>query len=588
MPGTTSTDRRQPVVGQFERRTGRYSTGTKARTPRYERHTHVEADKVRKPRRSGPETTDDGATADAPGCSAAQERRGNRTVAVTASNKPSESEPEVRTAAGVLCGGREAGLAVFRGIPFAEPPVGALRFAAPQPVRRWDGVRPALAYGPPPPQSGLLGASQDPTGDDWLTINVWTPQPDPAAGLPVMVWIPGGGYVGGSSSLPEYDAGHLAGSGTVVVTLNYRLGIEGFAQIEGAPANRGLLDQVAALQWVRDNIRVFGGDPDRVTVFGQSAGGGSVAALLAMPRAAGLFRRAVAQSVPGAFFSPELAADIAAACAAELGVWPTVSGLSAVAPARLPAAGDAISAKTVQWRERWGQITHRPIPFAPVVDGDVLPATPWQALADGAARDVGLLVGHTRDEHRLFSLIDGVLGQVTHEQTQTALHMLAPDPDGARRYREAFPAAADEQLYELANADWAFRMPSLHLADAQIAGGGRAHLYELTWSAPGLGGSLGACHGLDVPLVFGNLSNGRPAMLIGDPPSPAAQELSAQIRRAWTAFAAHGDPGWPAYDADHRLAQLFDTPSMVTAYPEETSRLLWQDHTFQALPLLAR
>ncbi|WP_440106584.1 carboxylesterase/lipase family protein [Streptosporangium sp. H16] len=509
-------------------------------------------------------------------------------MAVTASSKSSESEPEVRTAAGVLRGGREAGLAVFRGVPFAEPPVGPLRFAAPQPVRGWDGVRPAVAYGPPPPQSGVLGVSRDTAGDDWLTLNVWTPEPDPAAGLPVMVWIPGGGYAMGDSSLPEYDAGHLAGSGTVVVTLNYRLGVEGFAQIGGAPANRGLLDQVAALRWVRDNIRGFGGDPDRVTIFGQSAGGGSVAALLAMPRAAGLFHRAVAQSVPGTFFSPELAADIAAACAAELGVRPTVSGLSAVAPDRLPAAGDAVFAKTVQWRERWGQITHRPIPFAPVVDGDVLPAAPWQALADGAARDVGLLVGHTRDEHRLFSLIDGVLGQVTHEQAETALRMLAPGPDGARRYRRAFPAASDEELYELVNADWLFRMPSLHLADAQIAGGGRAHLYELTWPAPGLGGALGACHGLDVPLVFGNLSSGQPAMLIGDQPSPVAEELSARIRGAWTAFAAHGDPGWPLYDAGHRLAQLFDTPSTVAAYPEETSRLLWQDHTFPALPLLAR
>jgi para-nitrobenzyl esterase len=509
-------------------------------------------------------------------------------VTVTASSTPSEPGPEVRTAAGVLRGSREAGLGVFRGIPFAEPPVGALRFAAPQPVRGWDGVRPALAYGPPPPQSGLLGASQGYAGDDWLTLNVWTPQPDPAAGLPVMVWIPGGGYVFGNSGVPEYDAGHLAGSGTVIVTLNYRLGIEGFALIDGAPANRGLLDQVAALQWVRDNIRVFGGDPDRVTVFGESAGGGSIAALLAMPRAAGLFGRAVAQSVPGPFFSPELAADIAAACAAELGVQPTVSGLSAVAPARLPAVCDAISAKMERWRGRWGQITARRMPIAPVVDGDVLPATPWQALADGAARDVGLLVGHTRDEQRLFSLLDGVLGQVTHEQTESALHLLAPGSGGAHRYREAFPAAADEELYELVNSDWLFRMPSLHLADAQIAGGGRAHLYELTWSAPGMGGGLGACHGLDVPLVFGNMSSGQLAMLIGDPPSPAARELSAQIRGSWTAFAAHGDPGWPAYDADHRLTRLFDTPPMVTAYPEEASWQLWRDHTFSPLPLLAR
>jgi para-nitrobenzyl esterase len=500
--------------------------------------------------------------------------------------KQSESEPEVRTTAGVLRGGREAGLAVFRGIPFAEPPVGAFRFAAPQPVRSWDAARPAVAYGPPPPQSGLLGASQDSAGDNWLTVNVWTPDLDSAARLPVLVWIPGGGYVGGNSSLPEYDAGRLAVGGAVVVTLNYRLGIEGFGQIEGAPANRGLLDQVAALEWVRDNIQVFGGDPDLVTVSGQSAGGGSVAALLAMPRAAGLFRRAVAQSVPGTFFSPELAADIAAAFAAELGVQPTVAGLSAVTPHRLPAVGDAMSAKIVQWRERWGQITHRPIPFAPVVDGDVLPMTPWQALAGGAARDVEMLVGHTRDEHRLFSLIDGVLGQVTPEQTETALRMLAPGPDGARRYREAFPGATDEELYELVNEDWLFRMPSLHLAEAQIAGGGRAHLYELTWSAPGLDG-VGACHGLDVPLVFGNLSSGGPGTLIGDPPPPAAGELSAQIRTAWTAFATNGDPGWPAYDVDHRLSQVFDTPSTVTAYPEEASRLLWQDYTFPALPLLA-
>ncbi|WP_431911793.1 carboxylesterase/lipase family protein [Micromonospora carbonacea] len=499
----------------------------------------------------------------------------------------SESEPEVRTVVGVLRGGREAGLAVFRGIPYAEPPVGGLRFAAPRPGRGWEGVRPAVAYGPPPPQPGAFGMSPQGVGDDWLTLNVWTPDPDPAARLPVMVWVPGGGYLVGCSGLPEYDGGQLARSATVVVTLNYRLGFEGFGMVDGAPANRGLLDQVAALEWVRDNIRAFGGDPERVTVFGQSAGGGSVAALLAMPRAAGLFRRAVAQSIPGTFFSPELAADVTAACAAELGVRPTLADLSTVAPARLPAVGQAISARIVQWRERWGRITHRPIPFAPVVDGDVLPATPWRALADGAARDVALLVGHTRDEHRLFSLLDGVLGQVTPEQAEAALRMLAPGPDGSSRYREAFPEATDEQLYELVNADWLFRMPSLHLADAQLAGGGRAYLYELTWPAPGLGGALGACHGLDVPLVFGNLTSGQPAMLIGDPPTLAAQELSGQIRGAWTAFAANGDPGWPSYDAG-RSTRVFDERPVVVAYPEETSRRLWRDHTFAALPLLVR
>lgn len=504
-----------------------------------------------------------------------------------------ETSPQVRTAAGALRGSREAGLAVFRGIPFAEPPVGANRFAAPQPVRGWDGVRDAVSYGPPPPQAGAFGMdalSQDAAGDgDWLTVNVWSPEPAPGAGLPVLVWIQGGAYVIGTSGLPEYDGGRLSREGgVVVVTFNYRLGIEGFAQIEGAPANRGLLDQVAALRWVRDNIRAFGGDPDQVTVFGQSAGGGSIAALLAMPRAAGLFRRAVAMSVPGTFFSPELAADIAAACADELGLRPTVADLSGVAPPELAAAGDAVIAKAAQWTDRWGPATRRSILFSPVVDGDVLPVTPWQALADGAGRDIELLVGHTREEQRLFTTIEGLLGEVTDEQATTALRVFAPGPDGADRYRAAFPLAGPDELYELVNSDWLFRMPSLHLAQAQTAAGGRAHVYELTWPAPGMGGVFGACHGLDVPLVFGNLSDTQAATLIGETPTPEAEALSAHIRNAWTAFATHGDPGWPAYDDAQRLVQLLDTQPTVTAYPEENSRLLWQDHVFSALPLNGR
>ncbi|WP_404961487.1 carboxylesterase/lipase family protein [Streptomyces sp. 147326] len=499
-------------------------------------------------------------------------------------------QPEVRVTAGALRGTREEGVAVFRGIPFAEPPVGPLRFAAPRPVRGWDGVRPAVSYGPPPPQGGHFGMdalARDAAGDDWLTVNVWSPEPGPGAGLPVMVWIQGGAYSIGMSGLPEYDGGRLArDGGVVVVTFNYRVGLEGFGQIEGAPANRGLLDQVAALEWVRDNIRAFGGDPGRVTVFGQSAGAGSVAALLAVPRAAGLFGRAVAQSVQGTFFSPELAADIAAACAAELGLGPTLADLSGVDPARLSAAGDAVAAKMDRWADRWGPAAHRAIPFSPVVDGETLPVTPWQALADGAGRDIQLLVGHTRDETRLLTALDGLLGQVTAEQAQTALHVFGPGQDAAHRYREAFPAAGPDELYELVGSDWLFRMPSLHLAQAQAAAGGRAHVYELTWSAPGMGGALGACHGLDVPLVFGNLERGQPAVLIGESPFPEAEELSARMRGAWTAFAAHGDPGWPAYDTGQRLVRLFGTRPALAAYPEEASRLIWQDHAFAALPLL--
>ncbi|MBB5867283.1 para-nitrobenzyl esterase [Allocatelliglobosispora scoriae] len=506
-----------------------------------------------------------------------------------AESTPSESRPEVRASAGTLRGSSEAGVAVFRGIPFAEPPVGALRFAAPQPAAGWEGVRDAVSFGTPPPQAAVFGMdtlAREAANDDWLTINVWSPEPDPGAGLPVMVWIHGGAYTLGISSLPEYDGGRLArDGGVVVVTFNYRVGVEGFALIEGAPANRGLLDQIAALEWVRDNIRAFGGDPARVTVFGESAGGGSVAALLAMPAAAGLFGRAIVQSMPGTFFSPELAADIASSCAAELGLRPTVADLSTMDPELLSAAGDEIGAKMGQWVDRWGPIAYRLIPFSPVIDAATLPVTPWQALADGAARDVDLLVGHTRDEQRLFTLLEGALGQVTPEQAETALNLLAPGPDGARRYRQGFPAAGPDELHEVVNSDWLFRMPSLHLAEARIAAGGRAHVYELTWPAPGMGGILGACHGLDVPLVFGNLDRGQPAALIGEGPTPEAEELSARMRAAWTAFATHGDPGWAAYDTEQRLVQLFDTHPTVTAYPEDASRLIWRDHTFAALPL---
>lgn len=253
--------------------------------------------------------------------------------------------PEAATVAGRVRGHRDGDVTVFRGVPFAEPPVGELRFAAPRPVRRWEGVREASAFGPPPPQ-GAMGpeplAPQPAASPDesWLTVNVWTPEPDPVGRRPVMVWIYGGAYVFGSSADPAYDGSRLAQDGdVVVVTLNYRVGMEGFAQIEGAPANRGLLDQVAALEWVRDNIAEFGGDPDRVTVFGESAGAGSIAALLVMPRARGLFRRAIMQSVPGPFFSDALATDIAAHLAAEFALRPAVkvviSGIIAPGVGRL-------------------------------------------------------------------------------------------------------------------------------------------------------------------------------------------------------------------------------------------------------------
>jgi para-nitrobenzyl esterase len=488
-------------------------------------------------------------------------------------------EPEVGTNAGTVRGRVADGLAVFRGIPFAAPPVGEARFAAPRPAPRWDGVREAYSFGPTAPQdlAGFGGSAllTPPASNDWLTVNVWTPAPDPAARRPVMVWIHGGAYKLGASAQGGYDAHRIARDGDlVVVSCNYRLGIEGFAQIVGAPANRALLDQVAALEWVRDNITGFGGDPDQVTVFGESAGAGTVAALLAMPTATGLFRRAIAQSVPGTFHTAELAADVTAAIAAERGLRPTVADLSTVAE------------KTAQHTDRWGLLAEqKDTLFAPVVDGEVLPVTPWQALASGAGREVELITGHNREECRLFMGMSGQLGKIGEEDAAWALRVFGPGPEGERAYRTAFPDASAEQLYERVQSDWLFRMPTLRLAQAHAAGGGRTYLYELTWPAPGAGGQFGACHGLDIPLLFGTTDADLGPLLLGKEPPAETQQLSTHFRTAWTAFATTGDPGWPAFDNERRLTQIFDTIPEVIPYPEETSRQLWQDHDFPPLPL---
>jgi para-nitrobenzyl esterase len=250
-------------------------------------------------------------------------------------------------------------------------------------------------------------------------------------------------------------------------------------------------------------------------------------------------------------------------------------------------AGEAVAAKTAQHTTRWGLLAEQQDTlFAPVVDGEVLPMTPWQALAGGAARDVELITGHNREECRLFMGMFGRLGTIVEADTAWALRVFGPGPDGDRAYRTAFPDATIEQLYERVQTDWLFRMPTLRLAEAHAAGGGRAYLYELTWPAPGAGGQFGACHGLDIPLLFGTPAADLGPLLLGPEPPAETQQLETQFRTAWTAFATTGDPGWPAFDNERRLTQIFDVSPEVVPYPEETSRQLWQHHDFPPLPLL--
>jgi para-nitrobenzyl esterase len=496
------------------------------------------------------------------------------------------TEPVVRTADGLVRGRRDPagrGVTAFLGIPFARPPVGELRFAAPRPAVPWEGVREAAAFGPPPPQSALaftMPPAPEPGRDpyDWLTVNVFTQDPG-AARYPVMVWIYGGAYRSGAASLPGYDGTVLAGQNVVVVTFNHRVGVEGYAQLPGVPANRALLDQVAALRWVRENIAAFGGDPGRVTVFGESAGAGAVAALLVMPSAAGLFHRAIAQSVPATFFSPALAADATAAIAAQAGLPATAEAFAAVDPAVLAAASDAV--RPGDRGERWGPVAHTTVPFSPVVDGEVLPAAPWRALATGTARNIDLIAGHNRDEFRLFTHAFGLRGRVSAEMAAAALNGLLPG-DGEKAYRAGYPDADPETLFELVNSDWLFRMPSLHLAQAHAAAGGKTFLYEVRYPAAVDG--LGACHAIDLPLVFGDY-RGLGQMLFGDPPPPGALAVGDLMRAQWAAFAADGDPGWPPYAPGRRMTRIFDDPPDAAPYPEQASMHIWDQHRFGVLDL---
>ncbi|MEW1660146.1 carboxylesterase family protein [Streptomyces sp. NPDC093707] len=485
-------------------------------------------------------------------------------------------QPTVRTADGTVQGRWDQGNAVFRGIPYAQPPVGALRFAAPVPPHPWTGARQATEFGPAVPQSGPVRAS---TGEntDWLTLNVSTPDPG-SAGLPVLVWIHGGGYLAGTAADPMYDPTHLNAAGLVVVSLNYRVGAEGFTLLDGAPPNRGLLDQLAALEWVQRNIASFGGNPRHVTVAGQSAGAGSIAALLTMAPARGLFRRALTHSVPGNFCTRALAEEVATALADRLGAAPAAAALAEVAPARLAEALTSLSADLPARYARWGRLAQTGVAVCPVLDGDVLAETPWAALTHGRATGTELLVGHTRDEFRLFSVMAGRAGGFTDEEARTALDLFAPAPDGPRRYRAAAPQATPSELLETVYSDALFRMPSLHLARANAAAGGTSFLFELCLAAPALGGALGACHSLDVPLAFSSWDSPTARDLFGDPPAPEARAVSRELHQAWIRFATTGTPGWAAHRPDRRLTRVLDTRSTTVPYPEQHSHRIWENH----------
>ena len=576
----------------------------------------------------------------------------------------------VQTRRGQVQGRIDRGVQVYRSIPYAQAPVGALRFQAPRPPEPWSGVRDARINGRAAPQyAGLMGFALKrmvgPTSEDCLSLNIWTPAADEGR-RPVMVWIHGGAFVMGAGTQTLYDGAHLARRGdVVVVTINYRLGALGFLRLtelsEGrvpSTGNEGILDQIAALEWVRDEIARFGGDPGKVTIFGESAGAMSCATLLGTPRAQGLFHRAILQSGAANYVSsPRAATRMAEALLNEMGLAPgEVDALTRATPDQLVRGQQRLMSSLLVTPERvfsgrylspkrapitlalvgllsWRLLRRtvqrgagllgdllgsaagrapggskpssdppltRPelpeLPLQPVVDGDLLPAAPDQAVGAGVAGTVSLLIGTNLDEMKLFMAMD--LGSLSLDEQELIKRceetIPGQDRDGVsfgRRAIEVYRAARSargesvdpSELWYAIESDRAMRHPAMHLASLQSRHQRATYAYLFTWRSPAWKGRLGACHALELPFVFGGMDDKLARDFAGSE-LPGAHALATRIQDAWIHFARTGSPAvpgdavlgaWPAYDESRRATMILDRDCRIEEAPREAERAFW-------------
>ena len=501
----------------------------------------------------------------------------------------------VKTKQGRIEGYEADGLCIFRGIPYAAPPVGNLRWLPPQPASSWEGIRPSASFGNAAPQASPetqalkidLQAEMD---EDCLYLNIYTPGLD-SERRPVFVWIHGGGFTIGAGSQTTYDGMTLSKRGDiVVVTINYRLGPFGFlnlSEITGgkipSTGNEGLLDQIAALEWVRENIDAFGGDPSNVTIGGESAGGMSVGALLAMPKAKGLFKRAIPQSgAAHTSTSLEKAGQVAELYLRLLDINPDDSAaLRAASTEKLLTAALNILPTAMEEGIRIGGM-----PMQPVVDGDNLPKIPFDALSEGSADGIDIMVSSTLEEWKLFASMDPGLLKMDEAGLLRRCQRLIPGGN-AGNIIETYQNALDQRgestkpgnLFTAIQTDRVFRIPGLRLAELCRSRGNSAHVYLFDWKSPMANGILGACHALELGFVFGTHDDGTSRQFYGS--GPDADRLAEKIQDGWLSFIRHGNPScpslgeWPVYGLN-KDTMILGAACQLARAPYEMERSAWE------------
>jgi para-nitrobenzyl esterase len=490
----------------------------------------------------------------------------------------------VETTYGKVKGLKQGAITVWKGIPFAHPPIAHHRFLPPQTLPPWSGILDATQFGPASLQTARFGSGsaidRPSTSEDCLSLNIWSP----GAGQqkrPVMVYLHGGGFVFGSGSEALYDGTCFATQhDIVVVTCNYRLGLLGFLYLGDlagetyAQGNAALLDQIAALQWVHDNIVAFGGDPDQVAIMGESAGAMSIGNLLAMPAARGLFQRAILES--GASSSILLTREQAT------GITRAVLKKLDLQAAHVLALAEAPSETLLTVQDEVDREWSGLEAFAPVIDEVTLPKHPLDLIAEGASQPVPLLLGSNRDEWRLFTVL---LGGDMEEMMASLSRTFGAATEHVRAiYTKGRADKAPDLAWIDMQGDRVFRIPAIRQAEAQVRQGAPVWMYRFDWVSPALGEQLGACHGLEMPFVWNRLDNPLARFMLGDA-SAQTQSLCNRIHAAWAKFIRTGNPNtvafadWLPYDFTHRTTLLLNDVSQIVDNPQADVLPLWNTVT---------